>query len=390
MPGLPRLWLRHETRATECRTPLVPADAARLVGRGVRITVEDSAQRVVPLGEYVRAGCDTAPAGSWPQAPDDAYVLGLKELPDEPSALRHRHIYFGHAYKGQPGARALLGRFTAGGGTLLDLEYLTHDDGRRVAAFGYWAGYVGAALAVLHRRGTLKAPLPTMDLVELDGLLRGGGAPDAGEAAGDPGAGDPKVGEATGEASAGLGAGALVIGALGRSGRGACDALETAGIAPVRWDVAETRNLDRAALLSHGLVVNTVLVNRPVPPFLTPEALRSPDRRISVLSDVTCDVGSACNVLPVYDEVTSWERPVRRLVDGDRPVDLIAIDNLPSLLPAEASRAFSAELWPQLLNLPGPGGGEGGGPDCPAWSRAKGRFTEAVHAARLEENPREP
>ncbi|MEU5158913.1 saccharopine dehydrogenase [Streptomyces sp. NPDC020875] len=382
MSALPRLWLRHETRTTECRTPLVPADAARLVGRGVRVTVEESDRRTVPLEEYVRAGCDTAPAGSWPDAPDDTYVLGLKELPDEPRPLRHRHIYFGHAYKGQPGARALLGRFEAGGGALLDLEYLTDDEGRRVAAFGYWAGYAGAALAVLHLRGALKAPLRTMDLVELDGLLRGGGPERSGDgpdgAEGSGGSGDPG-------GFGGTGAGALVIGALGRSGRGACDALETAGFGPVRWDVAETRRLDRAALLSHGIVVNTVLVHRPVEPFLTPDSLASPARRTTVLSDVTCDVGSACNVLPVYDEVTSWERPVRRLVAGDPPLDLIAIDNLPSLLPAEASRAFSAELWPQLLNLPGPGG-RSGGPDCPAWSRTRRRFAEAVRTARSEEN----
>ena len=34
-------------------------------------------------------------------------------------------------------------------------------------------------------------------------------------------------------------------------------------------------------------------------------------------------------------------------------VDLIAIDNLPSLLPVEASTTFSAELVPQLRVLDG-------------------------------------
>lgn len=340
MPDMPRLWMRHESRASERRAPLVPEDAAKLVDQGVEITVEESPRRAFPLADYTAAGCRTAPAGSWPEAPADHYVLGLKELPAAPHELRHRHIYFGHAYKGQAGARELLGRFTAGGGALLDLEYLTDDAGRRLAAFGYWAGYVGAALAVLHHRGRLETPLRPTDRPGLDALL-----------------------------GAGFGGTALVIGALGRSGRGACDALEAAGIAPTRWDVAETRDLDRAALLGHDIVVNTVLTTRPVPPFVTPGDLDDPGRSTAVISDVTCDVTSECNVLPIYDQVTDWDRPVRRLRDGDRPADLIAIDNLPSLLPAESSRAFSAELAPQLARL---------SDTDPAWARALRTFEAAA------------
>ncbi|MEW2065621.1 saccharopine dehydrogenase [Streptomyces sp. NPDC007346] len=340
MSDNPLLWMRAESRPSERRAPLVPEDAARLVSQGAQITVEASAQRAFPLDDYLAAGCRTAPAGSWTAAPDDAHILGLKELPAEPADLTHRHIYFGHAYKGQTGAGELLARFTAGGGRLLDLEYLTGGTGRRLAAFGYWAGYVGAALAVLHRRGRLRAPLAPTGRTALDSLL-----------------------DEPGENGS-----ALVIGALGRSGRGACDALVAAGFTPTRWDVAETATLDRAALLDHDILVNTVLMTRPTPPFLTHGDLDGP-RRLSVVADVTCDVTSACNVLPVYTELTDWDRPVRRLRDGDRPADLIAIDNLPSLLPVEASRAFSAELWPLLANL--------GGSD-PVWTRCLGAFETAV------------
>ena len=52
---------------------------------------------------------------------------------------------FTHA---QTGWRELLARFREGNGTLLDLEFLNDDKGRRVAAFGYMAGYAGAALGV--------------------------------------------------------------------------------------------------------------------------------------------------------------------------------------------------------------------------------------------------
>ncbi|MFF5026463.1 saccharopine dehydrogenase [Streptomyces collinus] len=342
------LWLRHEARTTERRTPVVPADARRLVADGVRLTVEESPQRIFPLEEYAAAGCGTAPAGSWVTAPPDAVILGLKELPGEPLALTHRHISFGHAYKGQPGAADLLRRFAAGGGALLDLEYLVDEHGRRLAAFGFWAGYLGAALTVLRHRGRLTAPLRPTGREELDAALQ--------RAAGDE--------EFT----------ALVIGALGRSGRGATAALDTAGVTATPWDLAETRDLDRPALLAHDAMVNCVLATAPVPPFLRETDLDDPARRLRTVCDVTCDVGSPLNVLPVYDRTTDWAAPARRLRE-DPPLDLIAIDNLPSLLPRESSTDFSAALLPELLGFG----------TSAAWRRCLDRFHQACRELGIDE-----
>ena len=345
------LWLRHETRSTERRTAIVPSDARRLVDGGVTLTVEESPQRIFPIEEYAEAGCAVATADSWMSAPSNAVIVGLKELPHDPAQLTHRHIFFGHAYKGQPGAERLLRRFAAGGGSLLDLEYLVDDRGRRLAAFGFWAGYLGAALAVLHHRGDLNAPLVPTTKEDMEARLRA----------------------SQGEFSA------LVIGALGRSGRGARAALDEAGAEPTCWDLAETRGLDRQALLAHDLMVNTVLTTSPVPPFLTDKDLDA-DRRLRTLADVTVDVGSPMNVLPIYDTTTDWEHPVRRLREHPQ-LDLIAIDNLPSLLPKEASTDFSEALLPQLLDFEASGsagtsavtgmsGAEG------PWGRCLDRFRE--------------
>jgi saccharopine dehydrogenase (NAD+, L-lysine-forming) len=342
------LWLRHEDRTTERRTPIVPSDARRLVEAGVTLTVEESPQRIFPIEEYEAAGCAVAPSGTWVSAPRAAVILGLKELPTGPAELTHRHIFFGHAYKRQPGAETLLRRFAAGGGRLLDLEYLVDDDGRRLAAFGFWAGYLGAALAVLQHRGRLVAPLTPTSKEELDETLQ--------RAEGDE--------EFT----------ALVIGALGRSGRGARVALHTAGIEPTCWDLAETRDLDRPALLAHDLMVNCVLAISPVPPFVREQDLDDPARRLRTLCDVTCDVGSPLNVLPVYDRTTDWTDPARRL-RKEPPLDLIAIDNLPSLLPRESSTDFSAALVLQLLEF-----GVGG-----PWGRCLDRFHQACRELGIEE-----
>ena len=142
------LWVRAEQRPNEARVGLTPDGAKTLMQAGFQITVEASAQRAVGIERYRTAGCAIAPENAWPKAPDDAVIFGLKELPEDGTPLRHRHIMFGHAFKGQHGGQALLRRFQAGGGTLYDLEYLVDQTGRRLAAFGYWAGYAGAAVSV--------------------------------------------------------------------------------------------------------------------------------------------------------------------------------------------------------------------------------------------------
>ena len=143
------IWMRSEPRDNEARAPMTPKGAAQLVAKGWHVVVEDAPERCIQTEEYSAMGCEIVPAGAWVDAPNHAIILGLKELPEDGTPLRHRHIMFGHAYKGQASGRVILDRFKAGGGTLLDLEYLVDETGRRVAAFGYWAGYAGAALTVM-------------------------------------------------------------------------------------------------------------------------------------------------------------------------------------------------------------------------------------------------
>lgn len=338
MTGKPILWMRHESRPHERRAPIAPVDVADLVAAGFRVVVEESPMRVFPLHEYEEAGALVAPADSWPDAPEGAMVIGLKELSDDEVPLRD-HLFFGEAFEGQKGADRLLRRFCEGGGTLYDLQRLVDDDGHRVASFNYWGGYLGAALAVLEARFELPRFLRPMNKQGLDDMLATGGD------------GAPLR--------------ALVIGALGRSGRGACDALDRAGVEVTRWDREETRTLDKAAVLDHDILVNAVKLRAPLQrPFLVASDLDAPDRRLSVISDVTLDVTSDCNALPLYHDVTTWDSPVLELRGGCRSVRLIAIENLPALLPREASISYSTELRPVLSSLP----------DGPVWQRARETF----------------
>ena len=96
------LWVRAEQRANEERVGLTPDGAKALLDAGIRVTVEQSSVRAILIDGYVKAGCEIAAENSWPDAPADAIIFGLKELPEDATPLTHKHILFGHAYKGQP------------------------------------------------------------------------------------------------------------------------------------------------------------------------------------------------------------------------------------------------------------------------------------------------
>ncbi|TXS16177.1 saccharopine dehydrogenase [Streptomyces sp. ms191] len=353
-----RWWMRHEARQSERRAPIVPEDARRLIDAGFDLVVETSTRRAFPAREYAAAGCRVVPPGSWTKAPPEDWVLGLGEPPAEPWPLRHRHVFFGHAYRGRPAGAALLERFAAGGGELLDLEHLVDGKGTRLAAFGYWAGYAGAALAVLHRAGLLTLPVAPLTRPELEERLR-----------------LCRRSARAGRAVSGGAVSVLVTGADGRCGRGARDALAAADVDTTGWGPRDTTPLPRGRLLAHDVLIHAIGPDHPVPPFLTRADLSVPGRRLSLLCDISCDLGSPFDAVPVYDRLTDWDRPVRRLPGTGRPLDVIAIDNLATLLPVESSRDFSAALTPHLLAL-ATGTTSGQEP----WERSQNAFRRATAA----------
>ena len=350
------IWLRAETKLTEARTPLVPKGAGALLEKGFTLTVERSDQRCIADEAFAEVGCELALAGNWTSAPTNAFVLGLKDLPASQSPLSHRHIYFGHVYKRQIDWRDTLQRFAQGGGRLYDLEFLIDDDNRRVAAFGYWAGFAGAAVAVKTwcQQQFGDAPKPISPYSTKRALLS-----DI----------QPQLDSAID--AAGKKPSVIVIGAQGRSGTGAVDLVKALDLEVTEWDIAETKaGGPFDAVLEHDIFVNCVLVFSKIPPFLTLESIKAPTRQLTVVSDVSCDPYGELNPIPIYDTVTSFKAPTLRIIDGDRPLDLNAIDNLPSLLPLEASEDFAAQLLPSLLQLDKP--------DSGVWARALTVFNQKI------------
>ncbi|KAI9660731.1 MAG: Saccharopine dehydrogenase [Alyxoria varia] len=313
------LHLRSETKPLEHRSALTPSTVKALIDAGYVVNIERSPVRIFDDEEFQDVGANLVPEGSWPQTPQSHIIIGLKELPEtETFPLKHTHVQFAHCYKGQGGWEQVLARFPRGGGTLLDLEFLADEQGRRVAAFGYHAGFAGAALAVqawaigAAEAGNL-APMKGIRPYENEHSLlqsiektldRGGTA-------------------------AGRKPSAIVIGALGRCGRGAVDLLEKVGLPSdniLKWDLPETS----AKSGPYQEIIESDIIN------------------------------------------TTFETPTVRVPNtAGPPVDVISIDHLPSLLPREASEAFSKALLPSLLQLKDRH-------TAPVWKGAEDLFKEKV------------
>jgi saccharopine dehydrogenase (NAD+, L-lysine forming) len=181
------------------------------------------------------------------------------------------------SFKGQANWREILSRFQRGGGTLYDLEFLTDATGRRVAAYGYHAGYAGAATALMVWEWQLehgKEPFPALSSYQNENLLIE----------------DVRSRVKAGAKKLGRLPQAIVIGALGRCGRGAVDLLRAAGLAPenlLEWDMAETApGGPFKEIVESDIFVNCIYLTSKIPPFIDLQSLDPPSRKLSVVCDV--------------------------------------------------------------------------------------------------------
>ncbi len=325
------LWLRAEHRENEKRVGLTPQGATQLIKKGIKVSVEASDTRIISTKDYKDAGCEIVSAGSWENAPVDVIIFGLKELPNNDTPLKHSHIMFGHAFKGQVSGKKLLKKFKSGGGTLYDIEYLTQDTGKRVAAFGYWAGFAGAYVTLKVWISQLKRkecpPLSAFDdkrklLKDISNEIN----------------------------SIKTLPSAIVIGSLGRVGTGVCDFCEESSLNIKKWDLVETSSGGPfPEVLNHEILFNCVVATPNTPVFFQPNYIDS-KRKLRVIGDIACDPDSDYNPIPIYNEPTTWTSPGLKIAN-DPPLDIMAIDNLPSLLPKESSIDFAEQIFPYLMQL---------------------------------------
>ena len=221
-------------------------------------------------------------------------LRGLREL-DHLELLRgHSHLYFSHALKGQAGSTEILEAFRKSKSTLYDLEAFTHE-GKRLLAFGFYAGAVAGILGVKAYGSTLGPLNPT----SLNALAY-----------------NYRPIKAT-----------IGIAGSGRTSQGVQSILKGYGLP---YTV-----LGRGPIDPTQFDVFFNCISRE-PGYKEKWAIDS-DKPLLIV-DVSCDSSKPNSPLPPIR--TTWSNPVYR--SGN--LSMIAIDNLPSLIPRDASMDFSAIL----------------------------------------------
>jgi alanine dehydrogenase len=92
------------------------------------------------------------------------------------------------------------------------------------------------------------------------------------------------------------------------------------------------------------------------PLFFTLEELKAPDFSISIIADVSCDIPGP---IPTTIRTSTIENPYYDLdpetmdekppFSSSRNITVMAVDNLPTALPFDASRTFAMDMYNEVL-----------------------------------------
>jgi len=128
----------RESKELERRTPLTPKDVKWLVKKGISVEIESSPIRIFKDKEYKEAG-----AKILHRFKKAKLLLGIKGQRIEDLYPNKVYMTFSHTTKGQPRNLPLLRACMEKSITLIDYEKITDLHGRRLVYFGRFAGICG-------------------------------------------------------------------------------------------------------------------------------------------------------------------------------------------------------------------------------------------------------
>lgn len=353
---------------TDRRVPFTPKQLSylsELYKDSLSFYVESSPLRCFTDDEYIQEGIEVVGDISFCDL-----LMGVKEVPVSQLIPNKSYIFFSHTIKEQPHNRKLLKSILEKNITLMDYEVLKDENGNRTVAFGHWAGIVGAyngLWAYGKKSGLfdLKRALDCFDKEELEQELVKVVLPPI----------------------------KIVVTGTGRVGKGVVEVLEHIGIRKVGakelllqyfdepvFTVLSTEEYyrrktdggyERQEFYSHpekyeshflkyaevsDILMAAAYWDPKAPKLFKMEDIRSEEFSISVIADITCDIDgsipttvkSSSILNPIYDiDRESFE--VLPAFGKQTSISVMAIDNLPTELPRNASEDFGNQLIQHLI-----------------------------------------
>lgn len=322
------VFIRRELNQNEKRTPLIPEDVKHLIANNITVYVQTSEHRIYKDESYKTAGACLTDDPWFNEKYNQTLIIGLKELPNLEKLQNHKHMYFSHSYKNQVGSEIILEAFTKSNSHLYDFEFFKNSKNQRTIAFGYSAGIVGAALGLRQYINRLTQSPNLANLTSYPNIesLCDLELPKK-----------PKV---------------AVIGSKGRCGSGVTHVLDLLQVSYTHIGKDDAIK----DLTDYDIVYNCIVLDANYTKVWFDKATEF--HKPLIIVDISCDYGKKNNPINLYSRATTWQTPIYHY---NSLVDIIAIDNLPSLLPKQSSDDFSrlctdlilnfgSEIWQNCLN----------------------------------------
>jgi len=130
---------REDKNIWERRVPFIPSHIADLKKQyRIDFEIQSSSLRAFPDQDYMDAGAIISE-----KLIDSSIIFSIKEIPLDFFQAQKTYVFFSHTTKGQSYNMPMLQHMMDLGCSLVDYEKIVNDSGRRLIAFGYYAGIVG-------------------------------------------------------------------------------------------------------------------------------------------------------------------------------------------------------------------------------------------------------
>lgn len=352
----------------DSRVPLTPVQCKEAEERyGFKVYIQESPTRCFANEDYMKSGFDLS------EDMNKCDVLfGVKEVPISALIPEKTYFFFSHTIKQQAYNRNLLREILNKRIRLIDYEVLTDEHGKRVIAFGKFAGMVGAHNAVWayfkrnhlpeiprmfnfpHYVNARKWYQSHLQLPAIKVLLTGTG----------------RVAKGARTVLEDMGFTMVKpIEFLNNEHKGPVftqlSSLEYVrkkdGSAHTKAEFYESPTLFESALRPYTKIcdvfINGIFWHPSAPAFFSVSDMLKPKFNVQIVADVTCDIAPQasvpCTIKPstIVNPVYGFNPDTGEACEPfqENSVDVMAIDNLPNELPRDASTEFGKKLLNLIL-----------------------------------------